>query len=250
MSLWKRFVRAVKSLFGGAISSIEDPKLILEQNIRELNEQVPKMNDAVATAKAQVNLFKKEYDKKKAEHDDLVIKIKAAISQNREDIASQYALKLEQAKSSLSTIEAQLAAATKAYEKAVEVKKAFMKEKDKKINEAKEALKAHERSKWMEKIANTMQSFETMSVAETHEEMITKLNEKTAKSEAKLEMALDTIDTSGLKMEEEMEKIKAAELLKQFKLEMQGTNSTTTTTSTTDTTQVNSDILQNKDKTL
>lgn len=246
MSLWKRFVRAIKSLFGGAVSAIEDPKLILEQNIRELNEQVPKMNEAVATAKAQVNLFQKEYDKKKAEHDDLVIKIKAALGQNREDIAAQYALKLEQAKSSLSTIEGQLAAATKAYEKAVEVKKAFMKEKDKKINEAKEALKAHERSKWMEKIANTMESFETMSVAETHEEMITKLNEKTAKSEAKLEMALDTVDTSGMKMEEEMEKIKAAELLKQFKLEMQGTSNTPTNTEA----NTNNNIIENKDKTL
>lgn len=204
------------------------------------------MNDAVATAKAQVNLFQKEYDKKKAEHDDLVIKIKAAINQNRDDLAGQYALKLEQTKSSLATIEAQLAAATKAYEKAVEVKKAFMKEKDRKINEAKEALKAHERSKWMEKIANTMQSFETMSIAETHEEMITKLNEKTAKAEAKLEMALDTVDTSSMKMEEEMEKIKAAELLKQFKLEMQGTSNTLNTSTET----LNTDILENKDKTL
>ncbi len=248
MSLWKRFVRAIKSLFGGAISAIEDPKLILEQNIRELNEQVPKMNEAVATAKAQVNLFQKEYDKKKAEHDDLVVKIKAAINQNRDDIASQYALKLEQVKSTLSTLEAQLATATKAYEKAVEVKKAFMKEKDKKINEAKEALKAHERSKWMEKIANTMQSFESMSIAETHDEMITKLNEKTAKSEAKLEMALDTIDTSSMKMEEEMEKIKAAELLKQFKIEMQ--SNSTISNSTTQDTELNSDILQHKDKTL
>jgi len=248
MSLWKRFVRAIKALFGGAVSAIEDPKLILEQNIRELNEQVPKMNEAVATAKAQVNLFQKEYDKKKAEHDDLVVKIKAALAQNREDIAGQYALKLEQVKSTLRTIEAQLAAATKAYEKAVEIRKVFMKEKDKKINEAKEALKAHERSKWMEKIANTMQSFETLSIADTHEEMISKLNEKTAQSEAKLEMALDTVDTSSLKMEEEMEKIKAAELLKQFKLDMQGTNTSTINTNITEVT--NTDILQNKDKTL
>ena len=33
--MWKRFVRAIKSLFGGLISSVEDPKLILEQNMRE-----------------------------------------------------------------------------------------------------------------------------------------------------------------------------------------------------------------------
>ena len=43
--MWKRFVRAIKSLFGGVVSSMEDPKLILEQNIRELNDQVPRMNE-------------------------------------------------------------------------------------------------------------------------------------------------------------------------------------------------------------
>jgi hypothetical protein len=61
-------------------------------------------------------------------------------------------------------------------------------------------------------------------------------------------MALDTVDTSSLKMEEEMEKIKAAELLKQFKLDMQGTNTSTINTNITEVT--NTDILQNKDKTL
>ncbi|MEL7341559.1 MAG: PspA/IM30 family protein, partial [Bacteroidota bacterium] len=40
--MWKRFIRAIRSLFGGLISSIEDPKLILEQNIREMNDQIPK----------------------------------------------------------------------------------------------------------------------------------------------------------------------------------------------------------------
>ncbi len=55
--MWKRFVRAIKSLFGGLISSVEDPKLILEQNIRELNDQVPKMNESIATVKANVVLL-------------------------------------------------------------------------------------------------------------------------------------------------------------------------------------------------
>ena len=39
MSVWKRFVRAIKSMFGGLVSGIEDPKLILEQNIRERLEK-------------------------------------------------------------------------------------------------------------------------------------------------------------------------------------------------------------------
>ena len=45
--MWKRFMRALKSIFGGVVNSIEDPKLILEQNIRELNDQIPKMNERI-----------------------------------------------------------------------------------------------------------------------------------------------------------------------------------------------------------
>ncbi|HRK73837.1 MAG TPA: PspA/IM30 family protein, partial [Rhodothermales bacterium] len=63
MSIWKRFVRAIKSLFGGLVSTIEDPKLILEENIRELNDQVPKMNENIATVKANVMLLQKEVAK-------------------------------------------------------------------------------------------------------------------------------------------------------------------------------------------
>ena len=74
--MFKRLWRVIKSWFGGAITALEDPKLILEQNIRELNEQVPKMNEAVATAKAQVLLFEKEHKKYATEQADLISKIK------------------------------------------------------------------------------------------------------------------------------------------------------------------------------
>lgn len=239
--MFKRLWRVIKSWFGGAITALEDPKLILEQNIRELNEQVPKMNEAVATAKAQVLLFEKEHKKYATEQSDLISKIKAAINQGRDDIAGSYALKLEQNKSTTASIAGQLESATRAYEKALEVKKAFMKEKDRKIQEAKEALQANERSKWMEKVANTMQSFEVDSVDSTHNEMLNKLNEKTALAEAKLEMAVDSVDTSGMKLDEEAEKLRAAELVKQFKLDLNPTSNTTTPT------ENNKDILSNKD---
>ena len=40
---------------------MEDPRLILEQNMRELNDQVPKMNENIATVKANVMLLQKEH---------------------------------------------------------------------------------------------------------------------------------------------------------------------------------------------
>ncbi|MCB9233641.1 MAG: PspA/IM30 family protein [Bacteroidia bacterium] len=218
--MWKRFVRAIKALFGKAVSSIEDPKLILEQNIRELNDQVPKMNESIATVKASVTLLEKELAKYKTEYNDLISKMKASINAGRDDIAANYALRLESVKSHMSQTQGQYETAKKAYEKSLEVKKAFLKEKDRKIAEAKDALRAHERAKWQSKIADTLETFEVGGIDQTHQEMLNRVNEQTALNEAKMEMALDSIDTESMKIEEEAEKIRASELVKQFKLEM------------------------------
>ncbi|MDP5172817.1 MAG: PspA/IM30 family protein [Bacteroidia bacterium] len=218
--MWKRFVRAMKSIFGGLISSIEDPKLILEQNIRELNDQIPKMNESIATVKANVMLLEKEMGKYKVEYADLVRKMKAAISAGRDDIAQNYALRLESVKSHMLQTKEQFESAKKAYEKSLEVKKVFMKQREKKISEAKDALRAHERAKWQSKIADTMESFEVAGIDATHQEMLNRVNEETAKNEARMEIALDSVDTDTFKIEEEAEGLRAAELVKQFKAEM------------------------------
>ena len=218
--MWKRFVRAIRALFGKAVSAIEDPKLILEQNIRDLNDQVPKMNENIATVKASVMLLQKELRKYQVEHDDLISKMKAAIKAGRDDIAANYAIRLESLKSHMAQTKEQAATAEKAYEKSLEVKKAFMREKEKKIAEAREALRAHDRAKWQARIADTLEQFEVGGSDQTHDEMLNRVNEETAKNEARMEMALDSVDTDSLKLEEEAEKIRAQELVNQFKLEM------------------------------
>lgn len=218
--MWKRFVRAIRSLFGGLISSIEDPKLILEQNIRELNDQIPKMNENIATVKANVMLLEKEFNRNKAEYSDLVRKMKAAINAGRDDIAQNYALRMESVKNHMVQTKEQYQSAKSAYEKALEVKKVFMKQREKKIAEAKDALRAHERAKWQSKIADTMEAFEVGGIDSTHTEMIDRINEETAKNEARMELAMDSVDTDSFKIEEEAENLRAAELVKQFKMEL------------------------------
>ena len=218
--MWKRFVRAIRALFGKAVSAIEDPKLILEQNIRDLNDQVPKMNENIATVKASVMLLEKEERKYQVEQDDLISKMKAGIKAGRDDIAANYAMRLEIVKTNLVKVKEQRITAHRAYEKSLEVKKAFMKEKERKIEEAREALRANERAKWQARIADTMEQFEVGGSDQTHDEMLNRVNEETAKNEARMEMALDSVDTEGLKLEEDAEKLRAQELVNQFKLEM------------------------------
>jgi phage shock protein A len=220
MSVWARFKRFFKSIFGGAISALEDPKLILEQNIRELNDQVPKMNENIATVKANVMLLQKEVKKYESEIADLTSKIKAGIQAGRDDIAERYAMRLETVKEQLASAKEQLKYASAAYDKAIQVKKTFMREKEKKITAAKDALRAHERAKWQARVADTLESFEVTGIDQTHDEMLARIQEETAKNEARMEMALDSVDTEAMQIEEDAQQIRAAELVKQFKLEM------------------------------
>ncbi len=218
--MFKRFVRAIKSLFGGFVSSMEDPKLILEQNIRDLNDQIPQMNENIATVKANKIMLQKEVNKLEKKIEDLTAKIKSAIQADRDDIAEGYAMQLEKAKENLETSKEQLKFAEQAYEKAIKVKKAFMREKDRKIQEAKEAMRASERAEWQGKIADALEQFETGGLDQTHDEMVNRLNEQTAKNEARMELALDSIDTETMEIEANAEKLRAHELVEQFKAEM------------------------------
>src|SRR5690625_7095081 len=83
--MFKRFIRAIKSMFGGMVSSIEDPKLILEQNIRELNDQIPQMNENIATVKANAVMLRKEVERYERLLSELTSKIKAAINADRDE---------------------------------------------------------------------------------------------------------------------------------------------------------------------
>ncbi len=220
MSLWQRFKRAIRALLGKAVETIEDPRLILEQNIRELNDQVPKMNQHIASVKATVTLLERELAKYKKEYEELIARVKAALAQNREDLAEQYALRIEKLKQSIAQTQVELEAAQKAYEKALEVKKLFMREKERKIQEARAALQQYERAQWQAKIAEAFEQFEVGGIDQTHDEMVRRLQEKAAQYEARLEIALDSVDTSRLKIEEEMERIQAKDSLSRLKAEL------------------------------
>jgi phage shock protein A len=50
--MWRRLSRVVRSFVGLFISMGENPEIILEQNIRDMNDQVPRMNESIAMVKA------------------------------------------------------------------------------------------------------------------------------------------------------------------------------------------------------
>jgi phage shock protein A len=209
-----------RSFFGFFISVAENPELILEQNIRDMNDQVPRMNESIAMVKANVTLLEKEESKYKNDINDLTAKVKAAIQAGRDDLAGSFAVQLEQVRSAMARTQGQLATAQAAFDKASAVKKAFLLEKERKTREALNAIADYRRSQWQKKVADVMEQFEVTGISATHDEMVRKIEETTALNEARMEMALGNVDQQKIKIEEEAEKLRANELVKQFKVEM------------------------------
>src|SRR3989441_1576547 len=106
--MWRRLSRMVRSFVGFFISVGENPELILEQNIRDMNDQVPRMNESIAMVKANVTLLEKEESRYKNNVNDLAAKVKAAIQANRDDLAGSFAMQLQQVKSALARTQGQL----------------------------------------------------------------------------------------------------------------------------------------------
>ena len=94
--MWRRLSRMVRSFIGFFISVAENPEIILEQNIRDMNDQVPRMNESIAMVKANVSLLEKEESKYKNDLNDLTAKVKASIQAGRDDLAGSFAVRLEQ----------------------------------------------------------------------------------------------------------------------------------------------------------
>src|SRR5215468_7840120 len=203
--MWQRFSRMIRSFVGFFISVAEDPELLLQQNIRDTNDQVPRMNESIAMVKANVTLLEKEEAKYKRDLTDLTAKVKAAIQAGRDDLAGMFATQLEQLKGALSRTQGQLATARAAYEKAEVVKRAFLQEKERKTYEALNAIRDYRRGQWQKKVADAMEHFEVAGISQTHDEMIRKIEEQTAVNEARMDMALGNVDAQKLKIDEEAE---------------------------------------------
>ena len=186
----------------------------------DMNDQVPRMNESIAMVKANVTLLEKEEAKYKTDMANLTAKVKASIQANRDDLAGAFATQLEQVKSALARTQGQLQTARAAFEKAMSVKQAFMREKERKTQQALDAIRDYRRAQWQKKVADSMEQFEVAGISQTHDEMVRKIEEMTAVNEARMELAMGNVDQQGLKIEEEAESLRAAELVKQFKAEM------------------------------
>src|ERR1022692_3431914 len=92
--------------------------------------------------------------------------------------------------------------------------------KERKTREALDAIRDYRRAQWQKKVADSMEQFEVAGISQTHDEMVRKIEEMTAVNEARMDLALGNVDQQKIQIEEEADKLRANELVKQFKAEM------------------------------
>src|ERR1035441_10707175 len=89
-SMWQRLSRVMRSFIGFFISAAEDPEIILKQNIRDMNDQVPRMNESIAMVKANVTLLEREEAKYKDDVASLTARVKSAIDRKSTRLNSSH----------------------------------------------------------------------------------------------------------------------------------------------------------------
>lgn len=218
--MWKRFTRVIRSFVGFFISTMEDPKLILEQTVRDMQDRVPVMNQGLAKARGGIIMIHNEIKQYEREISLLTAKIKACVASRDESLGGQYAIRLKKTQEAVARDQEQLQAAQAGYDSLLKMKEKFMREMRLKTEEAMAAIRESEAAQWKSELADVFEQFEVAGVDATHDEMIGKLRQKNAEAEGRLAMAADSVDAKSLAVDETADELEGKELFKAFQMEM------------------------------
>jgi phage shock protein A len=218
--MWARIKRVFRSFMGAFITMAEDPEMILQQNIRDMQDKVPEMNTGIAKARGGIIRLERESDSLKQDIAKLTARVKACLLSGDEGMAGQFAVQLKKQQDTLAHNQAQLESARTGYEALLKLKERYMREMKMKTEEAQRAISEARAARWKSELADVFQSFEVAGVDATHDEMIEKLREKSATAEGKILSAVESVDMKSMEMEEKAQQLEGAELLKQFKLDL------------------------------
>jgi phage shock protein A len=218
--MWQRLKRLFRSIFGGIIEKAEDPELILQQTIRDMREKVPQMQNNVAQVMATQKLLEKEVVTLEREIKDYDAKVKASITQGRDDIAKTYITALQEKQIALERARAQLETATTASEQAKRFLENYILQVKKKTAEAQQLVNEARAAKMQEQLSQTMASFQIGDDAGTFQEMREKIQRRAAAAEARMDLATSGVETKIADIERESLNIQVEDTLLAYKRQM------------------------------
>lgn len=174
----------------GAAST--DPAHQLKRSIRELEDQVPRLNEGLAHLKAQVVCSERELAALRERDAELEAKVVDAWERERPDVAANYALTQDEIRRRIAREEAQLTLAQTAFARGQRLKRAFMLHKEETIQLAKEALAAQRQAEWNRRVAATLGELQ-LDLGTLPDPTVTQLQADEASSRLELWQALERV---------------------------------------------------------
>lgn len=220
--MFQRIKRIIASWMNKILNVAEDPKTILENNIREMRNQIPKLNQGVAKAHGTVILLSNQYKQQLAEKADIESKLKAAINLGQDEIGKTMAVRLESIESSIVKTKEALEQANDGLQKLQELRDAQIRKIHSETDKIKDAINNSEISRLKGELASLFESYQVGDISYSNEDMLAKLNEEAAMNEGKLESASKTPDMQMLKLEKEAEQVRATEIYEKYKTQLGG----------------------------
>lgn len=218
--MFARLGRLIKAFFNKFLTAAEDPETILENNIREMRDQIPRLNEALAKAQGSVILLERELIELKKQEQQLRAKLKAAAMASEDEMGQDIALQLQHTIEAKNKQSEALEKAQQGLASMREIREAQIRKIKQETEKIKSAIKDSRVAKLQGELASLFESFEVGDVAYSNEDMLNKLKEEAATNEGKLAVAGSSYDMKAIKLEKKAEEIEAQALYEQFKNEM------------------------------
>src|SRR5260370_2636306 len=220
MGVWARFKRSLRAMFGGIVERTEDPELILQQNIRDMGDRVPELNNSVAQVMATEKLLSKSKERLETQVVDLDSKIRASVKMGRDDIATAYIGQLQQAQMDLQKTSQQLEHANLASKQALKARDNYVLQMQRRTAEAMQLINQSKQAKLQEQLAQTMESFEIGDDASTFNEMRDKIDRRAAAAGATMQLGAASLHAQMQDIEREAIDMQLQDKLLEYKREL------------------------------
>lgn len=233
--MFSRISRLISSFFNRFMGQIEDPAMLLENNILELQKLIPELNKSVAISGSSVILLQKELAKFQEEAITLDKRIKAAIALGEDSAAKDMIIHLQDAQLKIEKLTKDLEIAKTNLNSIQQIRDLRVKEIKSKQEEIRSKVSEHRFSVVQSDIAKALDASVATSsnnLSESMDEQMTKLEQKTAENQSTLlaSMYNNRSAITGQAIEQKASEMEADKLLEEYKNKVNLTNSTNSTT--------------------
>jgi phage shock protein A len=196
---------------------------MLQDAIEEMRTTMPKLNSVLVATRATVIRLEEERDQLSRQDKNLSGSIQAALrdgSAAARSVAEEDAIQLQQVRTDLASTQEQLAAAQNAHESAKISVESLKTKLQAKIEASQRALKERQKAQVLKSAAAAIVELQSYGVASTADKFLDQIKQEVAESKAAVEVATGALDTGAIERERTSRKLKAANILQQFEVEM------------------------------